>query len=154
MRKKITKKKAPKVSRARRTTSVRLSSFQLPVITFRRIIIFSALVLLFGVVVVLPNRRHVTQAVAGVSIMHGMFDQTVIQLPQMEGVVSYNIYYKKTSDSEFSNAVRNIPPTYPSYLISYLQKGVTYQYRISAVGPKGNEFWFSDIQTVTNAQSM
>lgn len=123
-------------------------------ISFGRIIIFSSFAVLLLAVIVNFNKTPVTQAVAGASIFRGMYNQTTILLPQIPGAVKYNIYYKATTEANYTNAVRNISANTTSYTISYLKKNTQYQYKISALGANGKEFWWSPTQLMTNLQSM
>ncbi len=109
--------------------------------------------LLFAVFMI-ANKRTVVRSVAGVSIMRGVFAEATIPLPELDETVSYNIYYKQTTDTTFTHAVRNIPAESDSYTISYLRKGVQYQYKVAAVGPDGAEFWFSDVKPITKIEPM
>jgi len=125
------------------------------IVSFNRtVIITTSLVVLLIVITGFLNKRTVVRSVAGVSIVRGIFSQATIPLPQLQEVTSYNIYYKQTSDKTFTHAVRNIPANVTSYTISYLRKGVAYQYEVSAVGPGGAEFWFSGVKPLTNLISM
>lgn len=122
--------------------------------TFHRIILITTCLVLFIFAFVLFAKPNVTQSVAGVSVARGLFSQTTITLPQINGAVSYNIYYKQKSDATYTNAVRKVPASIPTYTISYLKKGTSYQYRISAVNPAGREFWWAEPQALTNLQPM
>ena len=123
-------------------------------ILFRRIIIISACLVLVVVGYVSANRHAVTKAVAGVSIMQGLFNQTTVALPSVPNAASYNIYYRQQGEQTFTNAVRGIPLSVHSYTISDLKKGVTYEYQVSAENNSGKEIYFSDIKTITNVQPM
>ena len=126
-----------------------------PVVYFNRyIVIGTVAVLLFIFAIVLPNKQAINQSVAGVSIMRGIYVQATVNLPDIDGAVSYNIYFKKLSESDFTNAVRNIPAGTTTYTISYLKKGINYQYKIAAVGKNGSEFKFTDSALFSNIQGM
>lgn len=121
---------------------------------FNRIIIIGICIVLLMSVFIIANKRTVAREVAGISIMKGLWNEATIQLPQINGVNSYNVYYKAVSDPTFIHAARNIPATSTYYTLSYLRKGTLYEYRVSAVDNTGTEIWFSDIKQVTNTQSM
>jgi fibronectin type 3 domain-containing protein len=138
------KKTAPKKSRASQGS----------VVTYQRIVIFSACIVLAVVGGVFMNKPAVTQSVAGVSIAKGLFSQATVELPKINGAVAYNIYYKKTDDNTYTNAVRKIPTSATSYTISYLTRGGKYDYKISAVDASGKEIWFSPTQPLKNIKPM
>lgn len=123
-------------------------------IGFQRIIIFGSLAVLFFVAVGALNKKPLTQAVAGISIVRPLFSQATVSWEAVSGAVIYNIYYKGENDSDFTNAVRNISANITSYTISYLRKGVEYDYRISAADASGKEFYWSGTNKITNLQSM
>jgi len=153
-----TKKKATPVAKVKRTTRTRqpkMEALYLVPVTFRRVIYFTACLLLVvaGTLLVQSN-GNVTQAVAGVSIARGVFSQVTINLPHVEGAVSYNIYYKEVTDGKFINAVRNVSASTTTYTISYLKHGKQYHYKISALDKSGKEFWWSKVTLFTNLQSM
>ena len=147
---KSVKKTAP---RSRKRSS-RSSEMTLVPFTVHRVILITTCFVLFIFAFVLFAKPNVTQSVAGVSVARGLFSQTTVSLPQINGAVSYNIYYKQTSDATYRHAVRKVPASIATYAISYLKKGTSYQYRISAVNPAGREFWWSEPQTLTNLQAM
>lgn len=122
--------------------------------SFYRIVILTACLLLFIVGAVIANRRSIMRSVAGASIVRGLYVQTVVTLPKVPEAVTFNIYYKQASDSTYSNAVRDIPANVTNYTISYLKKGVNYQYKISAADSTGREFWWSDNNTFSVLQPM
>lgn len=149
------KKTAPKRTTAKKTVkrTIPRQSARNQTVIFRRIVILSAcLVLIIGVAATF-NRGTASQAVAGASIARGLFEQATITIPHVEGATEYNIYYKQTGEQNYTNAVRNIPPYVNTYLISYLKKGVTYEYTIATV-INGKEVSFTPIQTLTDLQSM
>ncbi len=86
--------------------------------------------------------------------MQGLFDQATVSLPPVPNAASYNIYYRQVGEQSFSNAVRNIQPSVTTYTISYLKKGVNYEYQYSAVDKNGKEFLFSDLKPLTDLQPM
>ena len=147
--KKVVRKTVHRVSRRSSSTTV----VGMPIL-FRRILIFTPLTALFFAIVTMFSGQPLTQAVAGASVFKGMFAQATVEIPSVSGAVSYNIYYKQTSDAKFINAVRHISPSVHSYLISYLKKGVSYQYRISAINSSGAEFSWTSILPLTNIQPM
>src|SRR5258708_7940425 len=106
---------APKKSASR----VKQAS-QEPVILVQRIVVISTCFVLAVVagLVVNFNKPAVTQSVAGMSVARGLFSQATIDIPQIDGAVSFNIYYKKAKDNTYDNAVRNIPAGTATYTIS------------------------------------
>lgn len=88
------------------------------------------------------------------SIAKGLYAQVTVDLPEVEGAVSYNIYYKKASENHYDHAVRNIPLNTKSYTISYLVKGADYDHKIVAVDASGKEFWFSPSRPLVNIEAM
>lgn len=146
MKKKVTKTKR-RVSKPSRATS-KTSSF-----TFQRFIIVTACVLLVVGVFNL-KKTSITQSVAGIGIMRGLFQQATVSWERNPLASSYNIYYKEKGDSTFTNSVRNIPANVTSYTISYLKKGATYEYKISAADANGREYDWSVTQPITNLQPM
>lgn len=86
--------------------------------------------------------------------MNGIFNQATVSLPQVPNAAAYNIYYKQDGATNFTNAVRDIPPTVHQYTLSYLKKGVSYKYKVAALDRHDKEFYFSPIETLTNLQSM
>lgn len=121
---------------------------------FRRIVVITSCLVLAVVVLILTNKQEINRAVAGTSIARGLFMQSTIVLPAIPNAVSYNIYYKQSSEKDFSNAVRNISPSIHIYTISYLKKNTAYEYRVTAVDNTGKEFFFSDTEPLVNLQSM
>ena len=152
--KKSTRVKSKVASSAKQTASKRSRSSQGAVVSYQRIVIISACVVLAIVGVVLFNKPTVAQNVAGVSVAKGLFSESTIALPEIDGATSYNIYYKQKSDKVYSNAVRNVPVTAAIYTISYLTKGAEYEYKVSAVDQYGAEFWWSPIYPLTNLKPM
>jgi hypothetical protein len=151
--KKRTAPKRPARKTVKRTIPHSRASSRNQTVFFRRIVIISAcLVMVIGVFATF-NRGTASQAVAGASIARGLFMQATVELPSVPNASGYNIYYKQQSDQKFTNAVRNIPTSVQQYTISYLKKGVTYEYTEAAI-VDGKEVDFSPIQTLTNLQSM
>jgi len=122
--------------------------------SFRRIILVTTCVALFVFIATVVNKNPGHQAVAGINITKGLFSQATITLPQVDEAVAYNIYYKKSNETVYKNAVRSISPTETQYTISYLTKGASYVYKISAVNAGGAEFWWSEVKDITNLQPM
>ena len=120
---------------------------------FRRIVVISACVVLVIGIAATFNRGAASQAVAGASIARGLFVQSEVTIPHVYGATEYNIYYRQLGEQKYTNAVRNIPPYVNTYLISYLKKGVTYQYTVAAV-IDGKEVSFTPAQTLINTQPM
>jgi len=150
------KKTAPKRATARKTVKLTIprsrsvSSNQS--IIFRRIVIISAcLVMVVGIVATF-NHGTASQAVAGASITRRLFNQTTVTIPSIPNATGYNIYYGQTGQ-KFTNAVRDIPVNVHQYTVSYLKKGVTYQYTEAAI-VGGKEVNFTPVQTITSLQSM
>lgn len=152
MKKKVAPKKSSRS--VKRSAPQKSLSSQSSVVSYQRIIIFSACVVLAVVGVVLFNKPAVTQSVAGVSVARGLFSQAAVDLPEVDGAVSFNIYYKKTSDNSYDHAVRNIPGGTESYNISHLTRGKQYDHKIVAVDAKGEEFWFSPTRPLLDIQPM
>ncbi|HUD44659.1 MAG TPA: fibronectin type III domain-containing protein [Patescibacteria group bacterium] len=126
-----------------------------PVYTFSRITVFYAFAALVIVFTLLSLNRHsFSQSVAGASIFRPLYSQSVVYWSPIPGAVAYNIYYKTNSEPTFSNAVRNIPHNITAYTISYLKKNVQYQYKVSAIAPSGEEFWFSNVFPLLNVSPM
>src|SRR5947208_892908 len=98
-------------SSIKRTAPRRNRSSEEPAVIVQRIVIISACVVIAVVAGVLVNthKSTVSQSVAGLSIARGLFAQATIDIPEIDGAVSFNIYYKKASDNSYDNAVRNIP---------------------------------------------
>jgi len=148
------KKTAPKktiVGKTIKKTAPRSSS-QNHTILFRRIVIISACLLLVVVAGILPNKNAVNQAVAGVSVVRGFYNQASISLPAYckgacPGATSYNLYFMQSGEKKFTNAARNIQPTNvnTTVTIQYLKQGVSYIYALKAV-KNGTEFYSSTIK--------
>ncbi len=149
------KKTAPKKTVARKTVkrTIPRSKEHSHTLFFRRIVIISACLILVAGIGATFNRGAASQAVAGASITRGLFVQTTVTIPTVTNATSYNIYYKQFGEQKFTNAVRNIPPSVHGYTISYLKKGVAYQYRIAAI-LNGKEVSFTPVKTLTNLHSM
>lgn len=139
------KASARKTVRKRTTRRAAEQTFLLP-FTFRRIVLVTTAIALFLVVVALFKQDSGRQAVAGVSIMNGLFSQATVTLPKIDGAVSYNIYYKEQSETDFPNAVTLISTTLPTYTVTYLNKGTRYEYKVTALDASGKEFWFSEVK--------
>jgi hypothetical protein len=146
--------KRPVRSTSRRKSSSNSMVIQFVPVSFRKIVVWGALPALIIGLILFGNRHSVEQSVAGASVFRGLFAQAYVQVPDIPGAVSYNIYYKQSSDEGFYNAVRHVSPSVDSYLISHLKKGVDYQYRISAVDASGAEFWWSPVLPITSLESM
>jgi hypothetical protein len=155
MKKKVVTKKSTGNKTVKRTaprTSHSESANQ--TLVFRRIVIISACLVLFVGVTATFNKSSVRQAVDGMSVMAGLYNQTTVTLPPVPHAVSYNIYYGQAGEQNFTNAVRNIPSSIHSYIISDLKKGVSYEYRYAAVDKNGKEFLFSAVKPITDLQPM
>lgn len=155
MKKKVTTTKAKKTAPKTRRRTVKTTEVSFVPFSFQRIILITTCMILFLFAVLLfTNNGNVTQSVAGISVARGLFAQATITLPDIEGAVAYNIYYKKSTDEDYTNAVRAIPTSVDSYTISYLTKGATYNYKIAAVNEEGQEFLWSEVQNLTELQPM
>ena len=154
MKKKTARIKKTAAKKTTRRTSRSSSETLLLPFSFKRIVFISTCLLLFVVIAVSSHKSAVRSSVAGISVMQGLFAQQVVELPAVDGVVSYNIYFKKTDASTYTNAVRSIPSSFKQYTISYLNKNVSYDYKISAVNAQGSEFWWSEVKTFSASSSM
>lgn len=153
MKKKVTTKRTTASKTTRKTTKKTTTGGQ--TVLIHRIFIVSACLTLFVGGVLLANKNTVNQSVAGASIMRGMFLQSSVSIPDnIAGATSFNIYYRKTGESEFTNAVTNLSPYVGSYTISHLKKGSTYEYKYAAVDASGKEFVFSEILPLINLKPM
>ena len=112
-----------------------------------------SLILVFGFLFIF-DRPVMRQAVQGMSIVRSLYVQSSVALPSVNGAVAYNVYYKSATDKTFTHSVRKIPATIRFYAISYLKRGESYEYQISAVNYQGREFWFSPVEKVTNVTPM
>ena len=122
--------------------------------SFRRIILVTTAIALFMGVVVIFNKSDINKAVAGMSITQGLFAQARVNLPKVEGAVSYNIYFKEESAANYTNVARDIPTNIQTYTISYLKKGEKYVYKFAAVNSSGAEFYSTNESTLTNIEPM
>jgi len=128
-------------------------------ILFRRLIIFSACLVLFVLGLDTVHKGTFSQAVAGMQITKGVFYQATVPLvpPVNPGytLASYNIYYDVNGAKTFNNAVIKIPATATQYIVSYLRNGTSYQYLIKAVDSNGAEHPLGGIKPLNyNIQSM
>lgn len=139
-------------ARKRATRKTTYSGFSLP-FSFRRIILITTCIALFIVGYIFINGGG-RQSVAGIAITKGLFAQATIDVPQIQGAVSYNIYYKQEDENDYKNAVREIPPSVDQYTITYLSRNAKYLYKVAAVDPSGGEFWFSEDKPLDNLQPM
>jgi|SRR5579885_2545571 len=122
-------------------------------VTYRRIMfIFGAFVVLLFAVVLL-GKQPLSRSVAGLSIARNMFNQATVSWQPVPGAVAYNIYYGQAGSS-LSNAVRTIPAHITTYTLSYLKKGTTYHYRVTALNRDDKEFWFSPVLYLNNVTGM
>lgn len=126
-----------------RRKSVKKQSYSQPTsFVFRRVIIFTSCFFVILTLIVF-NRRALPQSILGASIVRPLYAETVVSWNPIPGAQSYNIYYKPQSDATFIHAVRHLPADSTRYTISFLKKGVLYDYKISAVDASGKEFWWS-----------
>ncbi len=123
-------------------------------VLFRRVLLITTCMTLFVILAADVSKKGMTESVAGISIARGLFAQATIPIPQINGAVSYNIYYKEITDGRYINAVRSIPAGTTTYLVSYLKKNKKYHYKISALDNNGKEFWWSKETLLTNTLSM
>src|SRR5689334_14322536 len=84
---------ARKSSRTTRRASEQL--LMLP-FSFRRIIFITTALALFIGVFAFFNKADIHKAVAGMSITQGLFAQAKVDLPKVDGAVSYNVYFKQS----------------------------------------------------------
>jgi len=149
------KKTAPRKTTARKTVKRTIprshSVSQNQSLIVRRIVIFSACVVMVVGLVATFNHGSASQAVAGASITRGLFNQATITLPSVPNATGYNIYYKQQDEPKYTNAVRNIPVSVHQYTVSYLKKGVTYQFTEAAI-VGGKEVNFTPITIIKNNQ--
>lgn len=134
--------------------STRRSSSPKQTVFFRRILIITTCLVLAVIGINLIDKSSLGRAVAGTSIMRGMFVQGTVSMPTLKEANTYNIYYKEAGAKEFINAARGISPNTTTYTISYLKKNVNYQYRFAAVDGSGREILFSEILPLTNIEPM
>ena len=153
MKKRTSQAKKTTAKRTVRSSSRKQETLLLP-FSFRRIILITTCLVLFVVAVVGFNKDKVNQSVAGMSVARGLFAQATVTLPKIDGVVSYNVYYKNANTAEFTNAARSIPASSASYTISHLKKGEAYEYKVSARDENGEEFWWSPVTPLSNLESM
>jgi hypothetical protein len=134
------------------TRRVNQSSPTTHTVVFQRVIVIASSIVI--AVCLFINRQEVSRAVAGTSVTQGLYMQSTVEMPTLPSAASYNIYYKQTGEATFTNSVRDISPKVPNYRISYLKKGVSYEYRFAAVDNTGKEFLFSETKPLTDLQSM
>lgn len=151
--KRATTRKAPHHSHSHKTHSHSSQHVILP-FSFRRIILVTTAIALFLAVAVLVNKDKVTQSVAGVGIARGLFAEARVDVPRIDGAVSYNIYYKEAASGDYTNVARDIPADVISYTISYLKKGEEYVYKVAAVDASGAEFYWTNDTALTNIEPM
>ena len=152
MKKKTAPKKATHPKTVKRTAP-RSSRNQTQTIIIRRVFIMSACLVMIAGIVGMVNKSSLNQAVAGVTIVRGMYKQATITLPSVANATGYNIYYRTATEPNFSNAVRNISPTVTTYTVSYLKPNTVYYFKISAL-QNGKETYFSPTKPLSNLQSM
>lgn len=152
--KKKTTRRAPAKKTTRRTTSRASEQLLMLPFSFRRVIFITTAIALFLGVVVYFNKSDINKAVAGMSITQGLYAQARVELPKVDGAVSYNVYFKQKSSGTYANVARDIPANLSAYTISYLKKGEAYQYKIAAVNASGAEFYWTDESDLTNIESM
>lgn len=153
MKKKTTTTKATVTKSTKKTTRKPRSEEQ--TILIHRIFIVSACLTLFVGGVLIANKQQVTQSVAGASITRGLFMEATVTVPaDIANAASYNIYYKETNEEDYTNAIRNVPTSAGSYVISHLKKGTDYEYTFAAVDAMGREFLFSEELPITDLRPM
>lgn len=148
-------KKRSAQRKVKRTTASGKSHFLHPFeLTFRKVVVISTLSVLLLTVFIAFSNDSLTKSVAGISIARPLFSEAVVYLEPVEGASTYNIYYKKTGEPDFTNSVSSIPENVSYYTISYLRKGVDYEYRISAADASGKEFWWSGTNEISDLRPM
>ncbi|MEK7571867.1 MAG: fibronectin type III domain-containing protein [Patescibacteria group bacterium] len=141
-------KKTASKSKARRT-----SRTLFPVITIHRFIIVSAVIIALGALFIIPQKRDLQQAVAGLSIAKPLYSQAIVGWDVEPKATAYNVYYKEVGDDAFSNAVQ-VPAPSNTHTIQFLKKNGNYLYRVAAVDAKGSEYRWSDVKEIDNLQGM
>lgn len=81
------------------------------------------------------------------------YSKAVTKWNPTAGASSYNIYFKEAKAKSYNHAVVQLPSSSTSYTVSYLKRGVTYKYKVSAVDWSGKEFWWSNEKWMTNYQN-
>ena len=147
------RKKRHSVSRVKHRRQVSRSKAP-DTITFQRIIVYAVAVALFLGLTAYVFKRPLTSSVAGLSIAKSLFNQGTVSWESVNGAKTYNLYYKTQSDADFTNSVIGVPSEYNYYTISYLRKGVDYDFRVSAIDSGGREFWWSGTNRITNLEPM
>lgn len=127
--------------------SVKKRTISGPSFSLSRLVIITACILLVVTTLVM-NRRSLPQTVLGASIVKPLYTQAHVSWSPTPGAVSYNIYYKPQTETTFIHAVRHLPADSTAYTITFLKKGVTYDYKISAADASGKEFWWSTVNTM------
>lgn len=147
------KKRRHSVLKARHRS--RIARSKVPgTITFQRIIIYAVAVALFLGLTAYTFRRPLTSSVAGLTIARSLFNQGTVSWESVSGAKAYNLYYKTQADADFTNSVIGVSPEYNYYTISYLRKGVDYDFRVSAIDASGKEFWWSGTNQITSLEPM
>ncbi len=82
------------------------------------------------------------------------FSKATVTIPQVASAAYYNLYYKSQNDKSFINGAGSIPNTAKSYPITYLKKGVGYQYYITAIDAQGIQTQITPIKWIQNFQGM
>lgn len=82
------------------------------------------------------------------------YSQATVAIPHSASAVYYNLYYKSQADKTFINGAGRIPAVATAYTITYLKRGLGYQYYISAVDSLGKQTQITPIKWVENIQNM
>jgi len=138
-------KKRPAKRPLRRTTKRASQGF---VLTYRKLTIGTlAIVAAFGLFSI--YKQPDTKAVLGASVFKPMYAQATASWANASWANGYNVYYKLTTDTKYTNAVRGLPQTSTTYTIQYLKKDAQYVYRVAGV-VKGKEVWITPQQPLVS----
>jgi hypothetical protein len=72
------------------------------------------------------------------------FEKATVTWDALPNTTSYNLYYKKAADANFTVAI-NIPAKYTYYTFSDLEQGVDYEYKIAGVNADNKEFVWTPV---------
>lgn len=145
----VAKKASARRSSVKSTRTAKKSGFNIRYLSFAVVGL-----MLFGLVVVVPQKASVTKSVAGVSIANPLFAKADIAWSAVPGATGYNVYYKKAGQNLFTSAVRGLSKDTTTLTISHLAKNVSYEYQVTALNDRGEEFWFSPVTSIENLTSM
>ncbi|MBI3485919.1 hypothetical protein HY025_03135 [Candidatus Daviesbacteria bacterium] len=82
------------------------------------------------------------------------YSQATVSIPHVANTAYYNLYYKSQADKSFINGVGRIPAVATGYTITYLKKGLGYQYYITAIDNLGKQTQITPITWIQNIQNM